>query len=79
MEESLALIDGCDGFAAESLETAFEELRLRLELSRRQFFSLLRVATTASRVSPPLFETMEVLGRDRCIDRITGSDKGAGD
>ncbi len=73
LEESLALIDGSEGFAAETLETAFEELRLRLELSRRQFFSLLRVATTASRVSPPLFETMEVLGRGRCVDRITGA------
>ena len=73
LQESLALIDGSDGFAAESLETAFEELRLRLELSRRQFFSLLRVATTASRISPPLFETMEVLGRGRCVERISGA------
>ena len=73
LAESLVLIDGSDGFAAEALETAFEELRLRLELSRRQFFSLLRVATTASRVSPPLFETMEVLGQDRCVERIKGA------
>ncbi len=67
---SLILIRDCDIFTANVLETAFEELRLRLELSRRQFFSLLRVATTASRVSPPLFETMEVLGRGRCTERI---------
>ena len=73
LEASVVLIDGCESFAAEGLETAFEELRLRLELSRRQFFSLLRVATTASRVSPPLFETMEALGRDRCVDRIKGA------
>lgn len=73
LESSLVLIDGCDSFATEALEAAFEELRLRLDLSRRQHFSLLRVATTASRVSPPLFETMEVLGRDRCVNRISGA------
>ena len=73
LEQSLALMSGCDAFTADALESAFEELRLRLELSRRQYFSLLRVATTASRVSPPLFETMEVLGRGRCEDRISGA------
>ena len=73
LEQSLALMSGCDAFTADALESAFEELRLRLELSRRQYFSLLRVATTASRVSPPLFETMEVLGRGRCADRISGA------
>ena len=73
LEQSLVLMGGCDSFTADALEPAFEELRLRLELSRRQFFSLLRVATTASRVSPPLFETMEVLGRSRCTDRIGGA------
>ena len=73
LEQSRALMSGCDAFTADALESAFEELRLRLELSRRQYFSLLRVATTASRVSPPLFETMEVLGRGRCEDRISGA------
>ena len=73
LEASLSLINEMDAFSTDALEAAFEELRLRLELSRRQFFSLLRVATTASRVSPPLFETMEVLGRGRCKDRIGGA------
>ena len=78
LEQSLVLMGGCDTFSAEALEPAFEELRLRLELSRRQYFSLLRVATTASRVSPPLFETMEVLGRSRCTDRIAGAIRALG-
>ncbi len=73
LEASVVLIDGCETFEAEELQGAFEVLRERLELSRRQFFSLLREATTASRVSPPLFETMEVLGRERCAARIRGA------
>ena len=42
----------------------------RLSLSRRQFFGTLRVAATGRDVSPPLFETMEVLGKDRTISRV---------
>jgi glutamyl-tRNA synthetase len=30
----------------------------------------LRVATTGRTASPPLFETMEVIGRDRSLGRI---------
>ena len=42
----------------------------RLELSRRQFFGLLRTAATGRNVSPPLFETMEVMGRERVLARL---------
>ena len=73
LEDALALAEGIESFGTEELHGAYEELRGQLELSRRQFFSLLRVATTASRVSPPLFETMEVLGRERCVERISGA------
>ena len=41
-----------------------------LSLSRRQFFGLLRTAATGRNVSPPLFETMEVMGRDRVLVRL---------
>jgi glutamyl-tRNA synthetase len=34
------------------------------------FFGVLRVAVTGRTASPPLFETMEVLGRDRCMARL---------
>ena len=35
-----------------------------------QLFGSLRVATTGLRVAPPLFETMEVLGRERTLRDI---------
>jgi len=35
-----------------------------------QLFGLLRVATTGRSATPPLFDTMEVLGRERCLNRI---------
>jgi len=35
-----------------------------------QVFGILRAATTGQKVSPPLFESMEIIGRDVCLRRI---------
>lgn len=35
-----------------------------------QVFGVLRVAVTGQKVSPPLFESMEIIGRDVCLKRI---------
>lgn len=35
-----------------------------------QVFGILRVAVTGQKVSPPLFESMEVIGREKCLQRI---------
>lgn len=35
-----------------------------------QVFGILRVAVTGQKVSPPLFESMEIIGRDVCLKRI---------
>ena len=57
-------------FGHERLETLLGELGASLSLSRRQFFGLLRTASTGRTVSPPLFETMEVMGRGRVLKRL---------
>lgn len=59
-----------DNFGHEKLEALLDETGQRLDLSRRQFFGLLRTAATGRNVSPPLFETMEVMGRDRVLSRL---------
>jgi glutamyl-tRNA synthetase len=42
----------------------------QLGLKPRLAFTPLRVAITGRRVSPPLFESMELLGKDCCLSRI---------
>jgi glutamyl-tRNA synthetase len=39
-------------------------------LNANQVFGVLRVATTGQKVSPPLFESMEIIGREKCLQRI---------
>jgi glutamyl-tRNA synthetase len=52
------------------LEDALRNLAGDLGLKTGQLFGLLRVATTGRNATPPLFETMEVLGKERCLKRI---------
>ena len=39
-------------------------------LSAGQVFGILRVAVTGQKVSPPLFESMEIIGREKVLARI---------
>ena len=47
-------------------------------LKPRKAFGPLRVAATGASVSPPLFESLELLGRDRSLRRLAaGRDRAA--
>ena len=57
-------------FDAEFLEAVLRPLALELGLKTGQLFGTLRVAVTGRTAAPPLFQTMAVLGRERCLRRI---------
>jgi glutamyl-tRNA synthetase len=54
----------------EDLEATMRTLADDLSVKPGDLFMLLRVAVTGRVVSPPLFESMEVIGRERCMVRI---------
>jgi glutamyl-tRNA synthetase len=66
-EETLA---GVEPFTAEAIEGALRELAERVGQKPRQAFQPIRVAVTGSTVSPGLFESIELLGRDETLARI---------
>jgi glutamyl-tRNA synthetase len=57
-------------FRAPEIEAALRSLAERLELSPRRAFQPIRVAVTGSKVSPALFESLELLGRDESVRRL---------
>ncbi len=57
-------------FDAEVLEAVLRPLAAELGLKTGQLFGTLRVATTGRTAAPPLFQTMAVLGKERCLKRI---------
>jgi glutamyl-tRNA synthetase len=58
-------------FVAEPIEEALRELAAELDLSPRKAFQPIRVAVTGSTVSPGLFESLELLGRERVLERLS--------
>ncbi len=54
----------------EPLEEALQDFCESGGWKRRDVYMPLRVAITCRRVSTPLFETMEILGRDECMQRL---------
>ena len=62
-----------DPFTAESVETALRAVVERLGLKPRQGFQPIRVAVTGSTVSPGLFESIELLGREKTLQRLNAS------
>jgi glutamyl-tRNA synthetase len=57
-------------FDADSLEGVLRPLAAELGLKTGQLFGALRVAVTGRTAAPPLFQTMAVLGKERCLRRI---------
>ncbi len=55
---------------AASLEDVLRPLAEELGVKTGVFFGLLRVAVTGRTAAPPLFQTMEVLGKERCLKRL---------
>ena len=76
LRRALLALSNLKGFCAESLEQVLRSAADELGLSGRQFFGALRVATTGKTAAPPLFETMEVLGKRRSLERIEGAVRG---
>ena len=59
-----------DSWTAEAIDSALEPLPDALDLKKRVVFQAVRVAVCGNMVSPPLGETMELIGRADCIARI---------
>jgi glutamyl-tRNA synthetase len=59
-----------DPWTSQAIEATLDALAEREGLSRKNAFQPVRAAVTGSTVSPPLPESMELLGRDRTLERL---------
>jgi glutamyl-tRNA synthetase len=68
---AVAALDAVTEWTTEHIEAALKAALIdTLELKPRKAFGPIRVAVTGSTVSPPLFESMALLGRDRSLRRL---------
>jgi glutamyl-tRNA synthetase len=70
LEEADAALAELEPFDAETIERALRSLAERMELKPREAFQPIRVAVTGSKVSPGLFESIELLGREKTLERL---------
>jgi glutamyl-tRNA synthetase len=71
LEAALAALDGVREWSTAEIEGVLKAALLdTLELKPRKAFGPIRVAVTGSSISPPLFESLELLGRDRSLSRL---------
>jgi glutamyl-tRNA synthetase len=66
-EDVLARVEPFDH---ETIERELRALAERLELKPREAFQPIRIAVTGSKISPGLFESIELLGREKALERI---------
>ena len=71
IDAALSALEASSEWTTESLERVLREALVEgLELSPRHAFTPVRVAVSGRRVSPPLFESMEILGRESTLARL---------
>jgi glutamyl-tRNA synthetase len=68
--KSYQILDGLPDLQVAAVEPPLRDLVDSLGLTPGQVFGILRVAVTGQKVSPPLFESMEIIGRNKVLARL---------
>lgn len=66
-------LDSVLEWSAVALESAARSYSEESEISLRKLQAPLRLAITGRKIGPPLFEAMEILGREECTSRVKGA------
>ncbi|KUI18754.1 glutamate--tRNA ligase [Mycobacterium sp. GA-1285] len=71
LDAALIALEGIGDWTTAAIEAALKEALLDgLGLKPRKAFGPIRVAATGASVSPPLFESLDLLGRERSLARL---------
>jgi glutamyl-tRNA synthetase len=66
-------LEPVEPWEASRIEDALRELADRLGQKPRQAFQPIRLAVTGSKISPALFESLELLGKDESLARLSAA------
>jgi glutamyl-tRNA synthetase len=73
LDSAVVALTEVEPWTAAELEVALKRLCDELGEKPRTVYAPIRVAVTGSRVSPGLYESLELLGRDRSLERLRRS------
>ncbi len=70
IRKSIQVLEALDPYTVSEAEEKMRALVEELGLSAGQVFGILRAAVTGQTVSPPLFESMEIIGKTTVLERL---------
>ncbi|GIV71134.1 glutamate--tRNA ligase [Caldilinea sp.] len=73
LEAARELIATVEPFEAATLEAAFRSRAEAMDIKLGSFLTPVRVAVTGKTVSPPLFESIHILGREETLKRLVNA------
>ncbi len=78
LDAAVTALESVPDWTTDAIEAALKASLIDgLEIKPRKAFGPVRVAVTGSSVSPPLFESLELLGRDRSLERLRRAPRSA--
>lgn len=73
LSDAAGRLDSVDPFSTDAIEATLRSLAEERGIGAGKAFQPVRVAVTGSSISPPLFESLAALGRERSVARIRGA------
>ena len=70
LTRTIAELEQLSQWSVAELETCLRSLQEKYDWKKSQYFMMVRVAVTGKTATPPLFETMEVLGQKETVNRL---------
>lgn len=70
LEATIAEIESISEWNLAHLEEKIRQLQEKNDWKKGQYFMMVRVAVTGRTATPPLFETMTLLGKDQVLERL---------
>ena len=69
-DSNIHCVDGLNLFDAKTIEDAIRPIAAQQGVKTGQLFGTIRIAVTGRTAAPPLFDTLAILGKRRCLNRI---------
>ncbi|HEX2089837.1 MAG TPA: glutamate--tRNA ligase [Actinomycetota bacterium] len=70
LREAVSRLEAIEEWTHEEIDRVLRALKDERGLSSKQAFQPVRAAVTGTLVSPPLFESLELLGQERALERL---------
>jgi glutamyl-tRNA synthetase len=75
LRRTTSALENLEEWSVEALEQALRLLQEQHDWKKSQYFMMVRVAVTGKKATPPLFETIHVLGKEKTLQRLTALQK----